>query len=73
MLTTTIFMTIQGLQTTAEAAGTCRHRGRRAKERLTFVNLPGQGRHRRMLDDDVVVAVERATRSSGGWGCTRSA
>ncbi|WP_351237401.1 hypothetical protein [Streptomyces sp. NPDC002133] len=60
MLTTTIFMTIQGLQTTAEASGAGGHRGRRAKERLTFVNLPGRGRHRRMSDDGVVT-VDRAT------------
>ncbi|MER7819858.1 hypothetical protein, partial [Streptomyces sp. NPDC096153] len=49
MLKSTVILAIQHLRTTPESAGTGRHRGDRATERLGFLNLPGHGRHRREL------------------------
>ncbi|MEU2113537.1 hypothetical protein [Streptomyces sp. NPDC019507] len=47
MLKSTVILAIQHLRTAPESAGTGRHRGDRATERLGFLNLPGHGRHRR--------------------------
>ncbi|MEU3301372.1 hypothetical protein ABZ729_16345 [Streptomyces sp. NPDC006678] len=54
MFTTTLFMAINHLQSTAKAGGTGRHRGRRADEPLlASLHLHGHGRHRRMLMADL--------------------
>ncbi|MCZ7456521.1 hypothetical protein [Streptomyces sp. WMMC940] len=47
MLKGTVILAVQHLRTTPDVAGTGRHRGRRAVERLGFLGLPGRGRHRR--------------------------
>lgn len=56
MFTTTLFMAINHLQSTAKAGGTGRHRGRRADEPLLaslHLHGHGHGRHRRMLMSDL--------------------
>ncbi|MEU6708748.1 hypothetical protein [Streptomyces wuyuanensis] len=53
MLKSTVILAIQHLRTAPEAAGTGRHRGRRAAERLAFLNVPGHGKHRRELAIDL--------------------
>lgn len=52
MHTSTAFTPIDDATGTAEAAGTGRHRGRRAAELLVALDLPGRGRHRRLLGGD---------------------
>ncbi|MFG2755119.1 hypothetical protein [Streptomyces wuyuanensis] len=53
MLKSAVILAIQHLRTAPEAPGTGRHRGRRAAERLGFLNVPGHGRHRRDLAIDL--------------------
>ncbi|MFI1469344.1 hypothetical protein [Streptomyces wuyuanensis] len=53
MLKSTVILAIQHLRTAPEVEGSGRHRGRRATERLGFLNIPGHGRHRRDLTVDL--------------------
>ncbi|GGT21647.1 hypothetical protein [Streptomyces chromofuscus] len=53
MFKTTLFLAVQHLHPTGDAAGGGRHRGRRAHERLVLLGLPGSGRHRRVMEAEL--------------------